>query len=82
MEQQCWWESEQAQQIAEGWTAEKQRRHDERQKQVGDRESDWKLLMQQLEQDGVSLRGPAPQRRRRRRREQGRLKRHAATFKS
>jgi hypothetical protein len=55
MEQQCWWESEQAQQIAGGWTAEKQRRHDERQKQAGDRESDWKLLMQQLEQDGISF---------------------------
>ena len=41
MEQQCWWESEQAQQIAGGWTTEKQRRHDERQKQAGDRESDW-----------------------------------------
>ena len=55
MEQQCWWESEQAQQIAGGWTAEKQRRHDERQKQAGDRESDWKLLVQQLEQDGISF---------------------------
>jgi len=53
--QQGWWESEQAQQIAGGWTAEKQRRHDERQKQAGDRESDWKLLMQQLEQDGISF---------------------------
>jgi hypothetical protein len=53
--QQCWWESEQAQQIAGGWTAEKQRRHDERQKQAGDRESDWKLLMQQHEQDGISF---------------------------
>ena len=38
MEQQCWWESEQAQQIAGGWTIEKQNRHDERQKQAGDRE--------------------------------------------
>ena len=55
MEQQCWWGSEQAQQIAGGWTAEKQRRHDERQKQAGDCESDWKLLMQQLEQDGISF---------------------------
>ena len=53
--QQGWWESEQAQQIAGGWTAEKQRRHDERQKQAGDRESDWKLLVQQLEQDGISF---------------------------
>ena len=53
--QRGWWESEQAQQIAGGWTAEKQRRHDERQKQAGDRESDWKLLMQQLEQDGISF---------------------------
>ena len=55
MEQQCWWESEQAQQIAGGWTIEKQNRHDERQKQAGDRESDWKLLVQQLEQDGISF---------------------------
>ena len=55
MKQQCWWESEQAQQIARGWTTEKQRRHDERQKQAGDRESDWKLLMQQLGQDGISF---------------------------
>jgi hypothetical protein len=53
--QQCWWESEQAHQIAGGWTAEKQRRHDERHKQAGDRESDWKLLVKQLEQDGISF---------------------------
>ena len=53
--QRGWWESEQAQQIAGGWTAEKQRRHDERQKQAGDRESDWKLLVKQLEQDGISF---------------------------
>ena len=55
MEQQSWWESGQAQQIAGGWTIEKQNKHDERQKQAGDRERDWKLLVQQLEQDGISF---------------------------